>query len=90
MRISPKVKAEYLQEWSSQISKGDRLYEVTNMAGYKDASDYFENEINSMLRGNDPDISYIRGIQRVFDYFESGLDMSNRAHEEIKKYGQQP
>ena len=69
---------------------GDNLFQTTNTPGYKHAVEYFESEINQQLRSTTPDVSYIRGIQAVFDYFDSGIMVSNKAHEEIKKYGNEP
>jgi len=83
---NPQSKQEWEAPLKSQVKQGSNLHFVTNTDGYKDAFEYFEDQINSLYRSKEVDFDYIRGIEAVFQYFESGKEMKEKAQTDLDEY----
>jgi len=59
---------------------------VTNTEGYKEAFLHFEDLINSMYRNKEVNFEMIQGIEAVFQYFEQGKEIKQKAQEELDTY----
>ena len=82
----PQDKQEWLEIRNNQIRLGNQLNSVCESEGYKKAFEYFEDQINSLYRNKEVNFDRIQGIESVFNYFESGKEMSALAAKELEEF----
>jgi hypothetical protein len=60
------------------------------MPGYQLLVDHFETYINEKIREKNLDFAEADGIQKVFDFIESGKAIADSAYDSIQKYKDYP
>lgn len=59
---------------------------VTSSEGYKEAYEHFEEIINALIRAKEVNYDYLRGVEDVFRYFETGKSVAENAEKQIEEY----
>jgi hypothetical protein len=65
---------------------GHNLRYLRETEGYKAVYEHFEDLVNSLYRSKDASFEYIRGIEAVFGYIDSGIEAGEKAAEELEEF----
>jgi hypothetical protein len=84
--VPGEAKEKYISHWKDRIHEGQILVDVTAMPGYTAAIEHFERVINAQIKDGTLNLEVTRGIQQVFDFFETGAQIVQANQRDLEQY----